>query len=242
MSDIFINTDEYAEDQYKNKIIDQSSADYWRMQNEQIQQKNEEYQQALDRYSVNISQEQYNVIKDAIANAEIPEDEAYRWASAMELNKQYGISIQDAYQNLEQINQAFWGDRYTFTPKTNFKAIVDSGKLGVNTLKMGQIGSKIMRAEMLGTTTIDKELYDLESLQADYAALEQENLTLQDYEKRNFAIEALKFGAQRAPYTGYVAGVGLLGSLIAPGVGTAAAFAVSMNNAAGLEYMKLRQA
>ena len=243
MSDIFSFNDynkDYKTPAQQNDHL-KSEQEFWNKTNERRQQLNEEYQRDLEAYSVNISQEDYNIIKDAIANADVPEDEAYRWACAMELNKQYGTPISYGYQNLENINQALWGDRFTFTPKTNFKAIVDSGKLGVNTLKMGQIGSKIMRAEMLGTTTIDKEFYDLEDLKRKYAALEQENVGLQDYEKRNFAIEALKFGAQSAPYTGYVAGVGLLGSLIAPGVGTAAAFTVSMNNAAGLEYMKLRQ-
>ena len=242
MSDIFFSSNHNSGNNQNNNIT-QSRNDYWRRKNEERQALNKEYEADIDRYSVNISQEDYNVIKDAIANADVPEDEGYRWACALELNKQYDIPVSYAYQNLENINQAFWGDRFTFTPKTNFKAIVDSGKLGVNTLKMGQLGSKIMRAEMLGTTSIDADqFYDLDAMLEKYAALEAETETLQDYEKRNFVIETLKFGAQSAPFTGAVAGAGLVGSLIAPGVGTAAAFAVSMNNAAGLEYMKLRQA
>jgi len=223
-----------------------SESEYWRQKNERRAQLNAEYQQDLDRYSVNISQEDYNIIKDAIANADVPEDEAYRWACAMELNKQYDMPLNYAYQNLEQINAAKWGDRFTFTPKTNFKAIVDSGKLGANTLKMGRLGSKIMKAQMFGKTEYNNYLAGkvetLDDMMAEYAAIEKENEGLQDLEDRNLAIEALKFGAQSAPYTAYVAGVGLLGGLISGGAGTAAAFAVSMDNAAGLEYMRLRQA
>ena len=245
MSDIFsFNGDDENPKQQFNHA--QSESEFWRQKNERRQQLNEEYQQDLDRYSVNISQEDYNIIKDAIANAEVPEDEAYRWACAMELNKQYDMPVAYAYQNLEQINAAKWGDRFTFTPKTNFKAIVDSGRLGANTLKMGRLGSKIMKAQMFGKTEYNNYLAgkveSLDDMMAEYEALEQESEALTDLEDRNLAIEALKFAAQSAPYTGYVAGVGLLGGLLSGGAGTAAAFAVSMDNAAGLEYMRLRKA
>ena len=248
MSDIFSfndNNEDFETPAQQNEHV-QTREEYWSKKNERRQQLNNEYQQDLEAYSVNISQEDYNVIKDAIANADVPEDEAYRWACAMELNKQYGMPVSYGYQNLEQINAALWGDRFTFTPKTNFKAIVDSGKLGANTLKMGRLGSKIMKAEMFGKTDYTNLLTgkpeNLDEMKARYAALEQESVSLQDYEDRNFAIEALKFAAQSAPFTGYVAGVGLLGGLLSGGVGTAAAFTASMDNAAGLEYMRLRQA
>ena len=245
MSDIFDFNGDYNNPSQNNEYT-QSRNEYWAKKNERRQQINEEYQQDLDRYSVNISQEDYNIIKDAIANAEVPEDEAYRWACAMELNKQYDMPVAYAYQNLEQINAAKWGDRFTFTPKTNFKAIVDSGRLGANTLKMGRLGSKIMKAQMFGKTEYNNylagKIESLDDMMAQYEALEQESAQLTDLEDRNLAIEALKFAAQSAPYTGYVAGVGLLGGLLSGGAGTAAAFAVSMDNAAGLEYMRLRKA
>ncbi len=245
MSDIFSFKDDYENPKQQFNHA-QSESEYWAKKNERRAQLNAEYQEDLDRYSVNISQEDYNIIKDAIANADVPEDEAYRWACAMELNKQYDMPVAYAYQNLEQINAAKWGDRFTFTPKTNFKAIVDSGRLGANTLKMGRLGSKIMKAQMFGKTEYNNYLAgkveSLDDMMAQYEALEQESASLTDLEDRNFAIEALKFAAQSAPYTGYVAGVGLLGGLLSGGVGTAAAFAVSMDNAAGLEYMRLRKA
>ena len=120
MSDIFSFNDYNTgyENPNQNEHT-QSRNEYWANKNARRAQLNEEYQQDLDRYSVNISQEDYNIIKDAIANADVPEDEAYRWACAMELNKQYDMPVKYAYQNLEQINAALWGDRFSFTPKTN---------------------------------------------------------------------------------------------------------------------------
>ena len=128
MPDFFINNSktDFTVDPDKSKQINQSSKNYWNDINAKQEEKNTEYLEDLQKYSVNIPQEQYNIIKDVIADADNPEDEAYRWASALELNNQYGMPIQQAYENLEQINAALWGDKYTFTPKTNFKAIVDN--------------------------------------------------------------------------------------------------------------------
>ncbi len=245
MPDFFINNSraQFNQNEDAVKNMNQSSKSYWDEQNARMQQKNAEYVEDLQRYSVNIPQEQYNIIKDAIANAEIPEDEAYRWAAAMELNNQYKIPIQSAYQNLESINAALWGEQYDFTPKTAFKAIVDNGRIGKNTLKMGEIGNKIMLAESAmnsGTTFYGEE--ELADLYAKYEVLERENESLNDKQDRNLLVEFFKFGGQSAPFTGQVVTASLIGTLIAPGVGTAAGFATSMANAAGLQYMKLRQA
>ena len=237
MSDIFFNNSRvnFTPDANEVNKRNESSKSYWDEQNAAIEQKNQAYLEDLQKYSVNIPQEQYNIIKDVIADAENPEDEAYRWASALELNNQYGMPVQQAYANLDQITAAIWGDKYQFTPKTNFKAIVDNGKLGLNTLKMGMLGTQIMFAEAALSP-------DVEDLVAKYDEIEAENAGLYDFQDRNFLIECLKFGAQSMPFTGYVAGASILGNLIAPGVGTAAGFAASMQNASGLEYMKLRKA
>ena len=245
MPDFFINNSRVQFNQNEDAVknMNQNSKSYWDEQNARMQQKNAEYVEDLQRYSVNIPQEQYNIIKDAIANAEVPEDEAYRWAAAMELNNQYNIPIQSAYQNLEAINAALWGEDYQFTPKTNFKAIVDNGRIGANTLKMGEIGNKIMLAESkLNDGAMFYGEKELQELYEEYARLEQENASLSDNQARPFVIEALKFGAQSVPFTGAVIGASALGTILAPGVGTVAGFATSMANASGLQYIKLREA
>lgn len=188
-----------------------------------------------DKYQVDLSQEEYDIINQAISNAEIPEEEAYRWATALEYNKQFGIGIADAYQNLEKYNAALWGENKSFVPKTNFKAIVDYGTLGRNTLRQGFIGNQVMAAEMSGDTE------KLESLLKEWEALEAENESLADSQDRRWYIECLKFGAQSAPFTGYVVTAGLIGGLVSGGLGTGLAFAASMQNAMGLEYMDLRK-
>lgn len=257
MPDIFFDKNLKYENQNTQKSaterINEEKTDFWNNLNTQTAQKRTDYTDMLERYQVPISQEKYNVIKDYVAASEDPEGELYRWASAMQLNEQYGIPLSNAYENLEQICAAKWGEDYQFTPKTAFKAIVDSGRQGVNTLKMGMLGSQIMKAE-LGDRL--NELYTgeeekqpgmfaengLNDLLEKYYALEKENEGLEDLQDRNRFIEMLKFGGQSLPFTGYVASASLLGSLLAPGVGTAAGFAASLQNASGLEYMKLRKA
>jgi len=230
MADIFFD----EENNNTFNQINEQSRKAFDAENEIYDKKDQQYLQDLQKYQVYLPQQQYEIINTAIANAEIPEDEAYRWASALELSNQYGIDTGEAYQNLEQIIAAKWGEEYKYTPKTAFKAIVDSGKLGVNTLKQGNLGLQIMAAELSGGENLT-ELLDK------YYAIEKENEGLYDYMDRNIVIEALKFGAQSAPFTGYVAGMGILGSLLAPGVGTAASFTASMANATGLQYMSLRK-
>lgn len=200
------------------------------------QRSREEWLANRDRYQVDLAPEEYKIISDAISRADMPEEESYRWAAAIELNKQYDISVQDAYTNLEAYTAAIWGQDKTFIPKTAFKAIVDSGKIGVNTIKQGNLGNQIMIAEMSGDEEKAARLLE------EYEAIEQENLSLSDNQDRRWYIDALKFGAQSAPFTGYVATAGLIGGLVSGGIGTAAAFAASMQQAAGMEYMQLRKA
>ena len=196
---------------------------------------NEELLALKQKYMVDLAPEEYKLLNEAIANAEIPEDEAYRWASALELNKQHGVSLQDAYTNLEDYTKALWGEERTFTPKTNFKAIVDYGNIGVNTVKLGKLGNQLMMAEIAGNEEKVKDVL------AQIEAIESENESLADNQDRRWYIEALKMGAQSAPFTGYVATAGLIGGLVSGGLGTGLAFAASMELAQGMEYVDLRK-
>lgn len=195
----------------------------------------QELQANIDRYAVTLAPEEYEILNNAISNADIPEDEAYRWASALEMSKQFGIEISDAYKNLEEYSAAIWGKERTFVPKTNFKAIVDYGNIGVNTVKLGKLGNQLMMAEIAGNEEKVKDVL------AQIEAIDAENESLADNQDRRWYIEALKMGAQSAPFTGYVATAGLIGGLVSGGLGTGLAFAASMELAQGMEYVDLRK-
>lgn len=192
-------------------------------------------QEDIKKYSVNLPQEQYDIINTAISNAEVPEDEAFRWACALEYKKQFDLPLSYTYEHLEDINKGIWGER-AFNPKTNFRAIVDYGHIGTNTLRQGFLGNAIMAQELSGNTDSEEYKNNIK----EYQDIENSNLSLQDAQPRNWAITALKYGAQSLPFTGYVAGSGIVGSLLAPGAGTALAFATSMQQTLGQEYMDMR--
>ncbi|MDR3191627.1 MAG: hypothetical protein LBT87_01025, partial [Treponema sp.] len=212
------------------------SNDFWNRQNREQQETNRRRQENLDRYTVRLTDEQYEILNLAIANAEIPEDEAYNMASAVKLSERYGIPLGYARQNLERYRDALFGTEKRYTPKDTFTAIADNWRIGVNGLSLGKLGNELSMAHEAGDPERAAALWE------EIQRMRQENESLADHQNRNFFIEALKFGAQSAPFSGAVAGTAIVGSLLAPGAGTAAAFAASMALTRGQEYIDLLEA
>jgi hypothetical protein len=210
---------------------------YWREVNARQDERSALRQGNIDKFKVRLSDEEYAILNNAIATAEIPEDEAYRMASAIELAKQYNISVSQARANLDGYVEALFGsDEKYHIPKTAFNAIWGAGRNGVNTVRSSKLGNELNSAEEAGDE--ERSAFILRELDL----IEKENEELADYQPRNFFVEALKFGAQSAPFTGYVAGAGIIGGLVHPIAGSATAFAASMDLARGSEYLELRKA
>ena len=205
---------------------------------DQVRKEGQEYEDSINRYKVHLPQKQYEIINQAIISAgdtlENATDEAYRWATALKYADMYEMNVQDAYQNLDMLTEATFGKNYS-TPKDAFTAVCDNWSIGVNTLKMGRLANQIREAERINDSELTKNLLE------QYQFLKKDNENMSDHQSRKWWQEALKAGAQSAPFTGYVAAAGFIGSLFAPGVGTAAAFTASMDNAQGLVYMDLRE-
>ena len=189
----------------------------------------------IEKYQVDLSDEEYAVLKDRIADSDDPDAEAYKWATAMEYTRMYDIPVSEAYTNLEILNEKTFGKNVTFTPKTNMKAVVDSLALGASVVRRGALGLNIMQAE--STNNQD----ELERYQKELAELDEKDATLQDAIPRPWYIDVLKAGAQAAPFSAYTASAALVGGLFAPAAATAAAFATSMATAQGLQYNDLRK-
>jgi hypothetical protein len=77
------------------------------------------------------------------------------------------------------------------------------------------------------------------SLMAEIDAINQQNQLMQDNAPRSWVMQALEAGAQSLPFTGVVAGAGIIGNFIAPAAGTAAAFVASSYLSAGTEYIDM---
>ncbi|MDR3124071.1 MAG: hypothetical protein LBU16_09890, partial [Treponema sp.] len=239
MSDIFERlqpTNLFTVDREGTQQRRAENNDFWDRQNQEQQEVNQQRQKNLDRYTVHLSDDQYEILNLAIANAEVPEDEAYNMAAALKLAEKYDLPLADARRNLERYRDAIFGTGKRYTPKDSFTAIADNWQIGVNTMSLGKLGNELSVAHEEGDAERAAALW--EKIQQ----LKQETDSLADYQDRNVVIEALKFGAQSVPFTGAVAGTAIVGNLLAPGVGSIAAFSTSVALTRGQEYIDLLEA
>ncbi len=187
------------------------------------------------RYLINLSDGEYEILNAAIANSEVPEDEAYRFASALKYSKQFSLPLSYTYEHLEDLNN-WWLGPVKKTPKNAFTSIVNSFALGNNTVELGGLGAQLLKAEMNG------DAKEIERLNKAIKEIEDDNEYLKDDMPRSWFTKLLQAGAQTIPFSAHVFIPSALGSIIAPGIGTAAGFARSMEMQTGLEYLELKKA
>ena len=232
MSDFFMptqnNVDQEAE-KYRNAVNS--------VQNQEIEEYKQKKQQHLknwDRYGVNVPDEYYEAFNKIIAQAPTPEEaqeEAYKIGSAVKYSEAMGIPLLEAYQNVDAFNEAQFTDLQG--QKGRFEALSDMLNLGRNNVKLGRLGQELMQAHINNDTELAN------SLMAEIDAINQQNQLMQDNAPRSWVMQALEAGAQSLPFTGVVAGAGIVGNFIAPAAGTAAAFTASSYLSAGTEYIDM---
>ncbi len=229
MSDIneLFNRPNPAEDNSK------LTGEFWTGLQQQSQAETAQRIENVDRYRVSVSDDEYEILNQAIANAAIPEDEAYNWAVALQYSRNFGTPLAETRANLEAINE-YWLGPMKSNPKSNFKAVTDSFLVGRNTVELAGLGADLSAYEANGDS------WNIDQVKKRITELNSDNATLGDAQPRPWVIEALKYGAQSAPFTGSVIGAGILGSVFTPIAGTGAAFAESMHQQQGLEYLRLR--
>ena len=219
----------------KNNTQNQSSqTDYWQNQSQRTMEQKQAQLDNRERYGVNVPDEYYDVFNKIISQAESPEkaqEEAYKIGSAIRYSQMMSIPLEDAYKNVDALNEAQFPDKAD--QKGRFEAISDMFTLGKNNVKLGELGQKLMKAHRENDTEL------AQSLMAEIDAINQQNQLMQDNAPRSWVMQALEAGAQSLPFTGAVAGAGILGNFIAPAVGTGASFAASSYLSAGTEYIDM---
>lgn len=195
----------------------------------------EQRKENRERYQVDLPDELYEIVNQACAYSDNPEEEYHKWACAFKYSEMYGISLEDAITNVDNYNAALWPDKKETSYKHWLTAIIDAGVIGNNSWKIGELGNRIALAEQAGDT--EKLALLLDELEA----IEADNETRYDNVPRNWAVEALKTGAQSAPFTVYTGATALFGNFIAPGAGTALSFAESSMITKGQEYIEMRK-
>ncbi|MDR1318697.1 MAG: hypothetical protein LBJ90_03655, partial [Treponema sp.] len=199
--------------------------------NSDYAQKFYERQQNLERYRVDLSNDEFAVLNQLFPNERNEEEYSenrYRVATAMQLARMYDISIEDAYANVDSILEATYDRKMLY--KDSFKAVSDSFALGTNQVKMAVLGNRLLLA-----TDIDER----NKLWKEIEEIGRDNETLADGVTRNMFLEGLKGLGNSWGFTATSAGAGFLGGLINPALGVVSAAAVSSAQMIGLEYISL---
>ncbi len=240
MSDFFMPTQksEYwnkKQEEQKTQQADttgKTEGGFWDKKTESYNQAKEQHYGNWNRYGVEVPDEYYSVFNQIIGKAESPEqaqEEAYRIGSAVKYAQMYGMPLDEAYKNVDAFNEA------QFTKltgqKARYEALSDMFTLGKNNVKLGELGHKLMKAHRENDTEMAN------ALMAEIDTIYKRNQLLQDNAPRSWVMEALEAGAQSLPFTGAVAGAGIIGNFIAPAVGTGAAFLTSSYLSSGQEYI-----
>ena len=203
---------------------------------ETIQKRRREKEEYKEKYLVNLTEQQHDVLNMMLEKADKPEEKIYEFATAIKYAEQFNLPLDFAYQNLEAINRQWLGSGIA-PSKSNFKAVVDSFSIGTNVVKMGHLGNALMDAERSGNK---REIaYALQDLQR----IEDENASLQDSMPRGWVVNLLKSGAQAIPFQAVTAAPSLALSLLgSPLLGSLTSFALSTGTTTGSEYWELRKA
>ena len=203
---------------------------------ETIQKRRKEKEEYKDKYLVELSEHEHNVLNLMLEKTDKPEEKIYEFATAIKYAQQFNLPLDFAYKNLEAINKNWLGVGIA-PSKSNFKAVVDSFSIGANILKAGDLGNALMQAELSGNK---REIqYALKDLQR----IEDENMRLHDTMPRSWLVNLFKSGAQAIPFQAASSVPSMITSAIAtPFLGGAVSFAISSNITTGTEYWELRKA
>lgn len=187
-------------------------------------------------YGLTVTQDQYQVIANAMANSDDPAATEAKFAQALIYSREMGIDLSTALANLDSLNKAQLGHTVPYT-KAGYKAVADSVLIGQWSIQLAELKEKWYDATKAGADTRGIEL-EIEQLER---VIEKN----QDNAPRGLGTTLLKLGAQSLPYTmriflaGGVTGLGAagatvgLGALLGGPAGAAAALAV-----AGTIYQK----
>lgn len=194
-----------------------------------ISQLSEQRQQTIAQFDYNlpVTDREYESIGRAIQQN--PDEEPYRFASAIRFSREFGISVENSMMRLDELTEYQTGKKFSPT-KSTWKAIVDSFEMGKLQIPKADLEKQYKYLDLAGedTSQIEQQI-------AEYERMFEE---LGDSTPRNLLTQALKAGAQTLPYTaqialggaskGLVAGLGAAGLAAIAGVATVGALPVSI--------------
>jgi len=176
----------------------------------------------------------------------------YDWERAKAYEPHFGVDRKQIFADIERYDTAFFGSK-TF-PKTEVKAIIDSGHAAALGIAIGKKYSRINGWDMPSRMGAKASPEEIDRLQKEIEAYQEQAVTLQtDLTPRDWFVDFMKMFAGAGPYIGKVAAEGAAISLaiaaaaktmgvLAPGIGATAAAGIK-STAASLGFMsKIRAA
>jgi hypothetical protein len=150
-------------------------------------------------YIIPLRNDEYDAIRRAVTSSDTPDEDAFKYASALTYSKEYGISVESALGRLDEITKYHLGKE--FVPRRdNFTSIMDSFTVAKLSTEYGKLASKWRDSGE------DPEL----GKQLDEIARKMDSL--KDRWDRPTAIDALKFGAALVPFATDLATAGVIGA------------------------------
>ena len=201
---------------------------------ETFKQKKREHYTNIEEYGVELPAGYYDSFRPILENCRTQEERqeiAYKLGTAAKYSELTGEPFLDAWKNVDAYSKANFPNLQN--QKGIFEATRDMIAVGQNNVKLGNLGQQLMKAHREN----DEEL--AASLMAEIDAINQRNSVLQEHIPDRWWKEAVEAGASSIPFTGYVAGAGIIGNFLTPAVGTLAATATSSYLAGGQEYIDM---
>jgi hypothetical protein len=165
-----------------------------------------------EQFAVPVSEIQWNIISRAAAESENPEEELSRYAAALTFSREYGISMDAAYSNLDDLSKNLTGKPYS-PNATGFQAISNSFKAGRLNMQFSDLAYDFKQADLKGE--------DTSALLSQLDAMGNEIAGLKDHQSRNVLTTVLKWTAEGAvPYMMEVGKSALAGATFAGALGT----------------------
>jgi len=187
----------------------------------------------IEELSVPVTDLEYSIISQAIAGADDPEAEKFKYAAALRYSREFNLPLEHAYNNLEALHTYWLGK--AAAPRSDFMAVVDSFKAGRISMELGRVAG---RWQDTGGTDVELQR------RADELVSQLEKLS--DSMPHPWHITALKYGAQSFPFTigpmiAPIAGGALIGGPLGAAIGVAIAGIQSFDIMRGLQYYQLRK-
>jgi hypothetical protein len=209
---------------------------------------------------IDIDPAEYDLIKQhaLAANPDNPEDELYKWGTAFAFSKIIpGTQPEDLIGQVDKLTEWYTGKSQT--PKSNYRAVADSWRLGEAMSKYNNLGDDLGTLEAQledALSSGDHQAYyalvpQIEKINKDMADQYQFMGQLEDAYPRPLGIDLLKAAAVSAPFTLKAVVSGAAAGAVTGGLGGGAALvglvaklassAATIKEIAGASYLALRE-